>query len=130
MSQQRLFQTPVPNKSVDILKVYTNLFSFFFTFQAFLASSFASGLKMSPMSKKKRKKMYARFTILITLGGAMLLCLNLGALVSQRNQSSLLMNVLSTSSSNENPQSLKDVSFFEKIFNSDHIGALPYHWFN
>ena len=113
MSQQRLFQTPVPNKSVDILKVYTNIFSFFFTFQAFLASSFASG-----------------FTILITLGGAMLLCLNLGALVSQRNQSSLLMNVLSTSSSNENPQSLKDVSFFEKIFNSDHIGALPYHWFN
>ena len=130
MSQQRLFQIPVPNKSVDILKVYTNIFSFFFTFQAFLASSFASGLKMSPMSKKKRKKMYARFTILITLGGAMLLCLNLGALVSQRNQSSLLINVSSTNSSNEKLQCIKDVSLFEKTFNNDHIGALPYHCFN
>ena len=130
MSQQQLFQTPISNKSVDILKVYTNFFSFFFTFQAFLASRFANGLKMRPMSKKKRKKMYARFTILIILGGSMLLCLNLGALVSQRNQSSLLMNASSTNSSNEKPQCIKDVSLFEKIFNNDHIGALPYHWFN
>ena len=130
MNQQRLFHIPTSNKPADILKVYINFFSLFFTFQAFLLSYFTNSLRMCSMSKKKRKKVYAQFAVLILLGGGMLLCLTVGALVSQKNQSSFFTSISLTNSSNEKPRRLKDISIFEDIFCNDHVGALPYQWFN
>ena len=82
------------------------------------------------MSKKKRKKLQARFTVLIIFGGVMLFCLTLGTFVSQKNQLSLLTEIPSTKLLKENLKRLKNVSVFKKVFGSDHIGALPYQWFN
>ena len=129
MNQQRLFHIPIFNKSEGVLKVYIYFFSLFSTFQAFFISCF-DGLEIRPLSKKKRRKMYAQFTVLILLGGGMLLCLTLGALVSQKNYSSFLTSVSSMNSSNEISKCLKNVSFFKEVFGSDHIGALAYQWFN
>ena len=125
MNQQRLFHIPIFNKSEGVLKVYIYFFSLFSTFQAFLSSCF-SALKISPISKKKRREVYA----LAMLGGGMLLCLTVGALVLQKNQSSFPTSISSTNSSNEKPNRLKSGSAFEEIFCNDHIGALPYQWFN
>ena len=130
MSHQRLFYFSISNKSVGILKVYTHFFSLFFTFPAFLISCFTNSLRIRSMSKKKRKKMYAQFTVLLLLGGGMLLCLTLGTLVSQKNQSSFLTRVSSMNSLNKKPKRLKNVSVFKEVFGIDHIGALPYQWFN
>lgn len=129
MSQQRLFHIPISNKFVDILKVYTHFFSLFFTFQAFLISCFVNGFRTHSMSKKKRKKLHARFMILITFGGVVLLSLTLGAFVSKKNLSSLLTDVPSTNSLKQSLKRLKNVSVV-KVFDSDHIGALSYQWFN
>ncbi len=125
MNQQRLFHIPIFNKSEGVLKVYIYFFSLFSTFQAFFISCF-DGLKTSPISKKKRREMYA----LTMLGGGMLLCLIVGALVLQKNQSSFPTSISSTNSSNEEPKHLKSMNAFEEIFCNDHIGALPYQWFN
>lgn len=129
MNQQRLFHIPISHKPDGILKFYINFFSLFFTFQAFFISCF-DGLEIRLMSKKKRRKMYAQFTVLILLGGGMLLCLTLGVLVLQKNQSSFPTSVSSMNSSNEISKCLKDISIFEDIFCNDHVGALPYQWFN
>ncbi len=129
MNQQRLFHIPISHKSDGILKFYINFFSLFFTFPAFLISCFTNSLRIRSMSKKKRKKMYAQFTVLLLLGGGMLLCLTL-TLASQKNQSSFLTSVSSMNSLNKKPKRLKNVSFFKEVFGSDHIGALPYQWFN
>lgn len=125
MNPQRLFHIPIFNKSEVILKIYIYFFSLFSTFQTFFISCF-DGLKPSSISKKKRREMYA----LTMLVGGMLLCLIVGALVLQKNQSSFLTSISSTNSSNERSKRLQDISIFEKTFCNNHIGALPYQWFN